>query len=27
VVRPMLEQAAEEYIKDKPGWETQTCSS
>lgn len=26
VVRPMLEAAAEEYIKDKPGWETQTCS-
>lgn len=25
VVRPMLEKAAEEYIKDKPGWETQTC--
>ncbi len=25
VVRPLLEQAADEYIKDKPGWETQTC--
>ncbi|MEE4235933.1 MAG: ABC transporter substrate-binding protein [Anderseniella sp.] len=26
VVRPLLEQAADEYVKDKPGWETQTCS-
>ena len=26
VVRPMLEQAAQEYIKDKPGWTTQECS-
>lgn len=25
-VRPMLEAAAEEYIKDKPGWQTQTCN-
>lgn len=26
-VRPALEEAAETYIADKPGWETQTCSS
>ncbi|MGI9412634.1 MAG: ABC transporter substrate-binding protein, partial [Hyphomicrobiales bacterium] len=25
-VRPKLEKAAEEYLKDKPGWETQACS-
>lgn len=24
-VRPKLEKAAEEYLKDKPGWETQAC--
>jgi branched-chain amino acid transport system substrate-binding protein len=26
VVRPMLEKAAEEYVKDKKDWETQTCA-
>ena len=26
VVRPLLEEAADAYVKDKPGWETQTCS-
>lgn len=26
VVRPMLKEAAEEYVKDKPGWTTQECS-
>jgi len=26
VVRPLLEEAADAYIADKPGWETQTCS-
>jgi branched-chain amino acid transport system substrate-binding protein len=25
VVRPMLEQAAADYLKDKPDWQTQTC--
>ena len=25
-VRPKLEKAAEEYVKDKPEWQTQTCS-
>ena len=25
-VRPKLEMAADEYIADKPGWQTQTCS-
>lgn len=25
-VRPLLEEAAEKYVSDKPGWETQTCS-
>jgi len=25
VVRPLLEAAAEKYVSDKPGWETQTC--
>jgi branched-chain amino acid transport system substrate-binding protein len=25
VVWPMLEAAANEYVKDKPGWVTQTC--
>ncbi|MGB7183841.1 MAG: ABC transporter substrate-binding protein, partial [Burkholderiaceae bacterium] len=25
VVKPMLAKAAEEYVADKPGWETQTC--
>lgn len=25
-VRPKLEAAAEDYVKDKPGWHTQTCS-
>jgi branched-chain amino acid transport system substrate-binding protein len=26
VVRPLLEQAADDYLKDKPNWETQKCS-
>ncbi len=26
VVRPMLEEAAEKYVADKPGWPTQTCN-
>jgi branched-chain amino acid transport system substrate-binding protein len=26
IVRPLLEQAADEYLKDKPNWQTQTCS-
>ena len=26
-VRPMLEAAAEKYIADKPGWQTQKCPS
>jgi len=25
VVRPLLEQAADDYLKDKPNWETQKC--
>jgi hypothetical protein len=24
-VRPLLEKAAEDYLKDKPNWQTQTC--
>lgn len=26
VVRPLLEEAANTYVSDKPGWKTQTCS-
>jgi len=26
IVRPMLEEAAETYVSDKPDWQTQTCS-
>jgi branched-chain amino acid transport system substrate-binding protein len=25
-VRPLLEKAAEDYLKDKPNWQTQSCS-
>ena len=26
VVRPLLQKAADDYISDKPDWQTQTCS-
>ena len=25
VVRPLLEEAADKYVSDKPDWQTQTC--
>jgi len=26
VVRPLLEEAAEKFVSDKPDWQSQTCS-
>ncbi len=26
IIRPLLEEAADQYISEKPGWKTQTCS-